>query len=231
MAGVMGFFNFEKPGRGVNKNEEKKTGLLLFFSVFYRKFWKVLQLNLLYLLFCIPIVTIGPATAALTYVLRKFSEEKHAWVWTDFWDEFKANFKQGLIFGLFDFIVYGICAYCVYLYFVNTIAGTLTHLQYFCIALVVVYAVVYTIMRFYIYTFMVSYRLTVLQILMNSFILAFAKLPLNLLIMAICAVLLYLHYKVPFIGYLAIFYIIPLLGLLINVYVYPVIQEMLSKQE
>lgn len=60
----MGFFHtdYSKPGPGVSKNEKKKKGLARFYEIFLRKFWKLVELNILY------IVTLLP-TFALVFLL------------------------------------------------------------------------------------------------------------------------------------------------------------------
>ena len=54
----MGLFtkNYSKPGKGVEKDEQQKRPFFLFFELFFAKFWKMIQLNLLYLLFWIPAI-------------------------------------------------------------------------------------------------------------------------------------------------------------------------------
>ena len=51
---ISNMFNYSKPGPGVEKEEQQKRRFFLFFELFFRKFWKLIQLNLLYLLFWIP---------------------------------------------------------------------------------------------------------------------------------------------------------------------------------
>ena len=63
-------FNYSKPGPGVDKDGPQKKRFFYFFELFGRKFWKLIELNLLYLVCCIPIVTIGPATCGLVYILQ-----------------------------------------------------------------------------------------------------------------------------------------------------------------
>ncbi|HOB20822.1 MAG TPA: YesL family protein, partial [Candidatus Atribacteria bacterium] len=63
------------------------------------------------LLILIPCLTIaGPATAGVSYVLRKWANDEHAWVWSDFKDALKENWKQGLMMmllnGIFIFLFY-----------------------------------------------------------------------------------------------------------------------------
>lgn len=54
MAGMFGFFDYTKPGKGVEKGEPEKKGVARFGQLFFRKFWKYLQLNILYAVTCIP---------------------------------------------------------------------------------------------------------------------------------------------------------------------------------
>ncbi len=52
----MGLFggNYDKPGKGIDKNEPKKKPFFLFFEIFFRKIWKMSQISMLYTLCCIP---------------------------------------------------------------------------------------------------------------------------------------------------------------------------------
>lgn len=51
----MGLFgNYSKPGPGIDKNAPKKKGLNLFYDIFFRKFWDIIKLNLLYLVTILP---------------------------------------------------------------------------------------------------------------------------------------------------------------------------------
>lgn len=102
MAGFFGMFNYAKPGKGVDKDAPKKKRFFVFFDLYFRKFTKLVKLNLLYVLFCIPIVTIGPATAAMSKILKEFVNERPVFLVSDFFDAFKKNFKQGLIVGILD---------------------------------------------------------------------------------------------------------------------------------
>lgn len=52
----MGIFNrnYSTPGPGISKNAPKKKGLNLFYDIFFRKFWKLIQLNVIYIITLIP---------------------------------------------------------------------------------------------------------------------------------------------------------------------------------
>lgn len=56
----MGLFNsYLKEGPGVSKNAPKKKGIFLFFEVLYRKFFKLVKANVIYVLESIPFLAIG----------------------------------------------------------------------------------------------------------------------------------------------------------------------------
>ena len=110
----MGLFSkdYESAGVGISKNAPKKKGAALFFDIVGRKFWKLLALNFIYMLFFIPLmlilvsvavfrnsyeafkiafivlllvfaIFIGPATAGMTKVIKAFVIEKHTFIWRD----------------------------------------------------------------------------------------------------------------------------------------------------
>ena len=51
-------------------------------------------LNIIYLVSCIPVVTIGAATTALYYTTFKMAENRESYVWRDYRQSFRQNWKQ-----------------------------------------------------------------------------------------------------------------------------------------
>ena len=90
-----------------------------FFSVdgalykFLSRLWDMVKLNLLWLLFSLPIVTMGAATVAAYTVTLKMVDETEGYVGRQFIKGFKENWKQGIPMGLLAMV----CAYAVYLDF------------------------------------------------------------------------------------------------------------------
>ena len=64
------------------------------------KFFNVCYLSIVWLLACIPIITIGAANTALYYTANKVLKHNRGYVWKDFWGAFRANFKQSTIVWL-----------------------------------------------------------------------------------------------------------------------------------
>ena len=56
---MFGFNNYSKPGKGINKEDLNKSGVSLYFDIFFRRIWKMMALNLMYLLVSIPAIVIS----------------------------------------------------------------------------------------------------------------------------------------------------------------------------
>ena len=175
---LFGLFNYSKPGPGVDKNGPKKKRFFYFFELYGRKFWKLIELNLLYLVCCIPIVTIGPATCGLVYILRNFANEKPVFMVSDFFDAFKSNFKQGFVIGLFDLLTTGIASVALIWYVANQQLSIAMAIP---LAICIIVEVLLMFMRFYTYLMTVTVELPIKHILKNSFIFAFLGLKSNLI--------------------------------------------------
>ena len=182
------FGNYNTPGRGVLKAPQEKKGIFKFFEVYGRHMWKLMELNLLYFVFCIPLtlmvilmlmtsnpiwlllaipsVLIGPATAAMTKVCRNYSQERNAFLLHDFWDSFKKNFKQGTIMGAIDiiFAIGFMVGIPMYKYWAEQ--NSMIYIPFvICISCLIVFFM----MHFYIYLMISSTNLNMKQIIKNSF--------------------------------------------------------------
>ena len=173
---ALGLFNYGKAGSGVKKGAPKKKSFFLFWEIFGNKFWKFFQVNLMYVLFCLPIVTFGPATAAMTQSMRKFVIGEPIFIWDEFITAFKKNFKKSLVVGIVDLaLVAGFFfAFNFYLSpFItdgnlgDAINGMGTENLLFFGACVVVGFYVY-MMHFYIYPQIVALDLSMRHIINNS---------------------------------------------------------------
>ena len=174
----------------------------------------------------------GPATAGFTYVLRNFGREEHAWVFSDFKDNFKSNYKQGLILGVLDLILYFVMyvAFVFYTYSLPQVYPGMVMYAPFLAAMIVVMAVIYTWMHYYMYVMMVTFNLKLSALFKNSLLFAFAKLPLNIFITIICGGVLFLSLLYTFFGFIAAFLItLSFMGYVIVFSVYPTIDKYMIK--
>jgi len=263
MAGFFGFFDYTKPGPGVPKDAPPKRRIIVFFEVFSRKFWRLIRLNMIYAISCLPLLaawvigllafadgktslgefafllmigyainifTIGPATAGFTYVLRNFSREEHAWVWSDFKEHALKNYKQAFIVSLIDLVV-AVVMYVNLQFYTQLAAQNFYYgiLKYIVLGMLILYI----IMHFYIYQLMVTFQLTIKQIFKNAFIFTMLKLPRNFGMLVLCIIVLCAFYYYYIVGILLTpFLVLSTIGFMINFYVYPTLKKyMIDKVE
>jgi uncharacterized membrane protein YesL len=126
-------------------------------------------LNLLWLLACIPIVTIFPATAALFAVVRSWIRETDTGFLLPFLRYFRENFFQSLIVGTVWCLI-GVILVVDYVFvqqMTSWVRGPL-------LALLALLAVVYGGTAVYLFPVMVQYQTGWVQIIKNSFLVAFS---------------------------------------------------------
>lgn len=120
-------------------------------------------LNLLWLLCTLPVLTAGPATAALHYCIFQFHAQREDRVVRPFFRAFRREFKQGILLGL---PVSGLCALLVFngLFLYGTYPDTVHPLW---IPLVILVAMVGAVIV-YGFPLLARYRLTLRQVVTNS---------------------------------------------------------------
>lgn len=121
----------------------------------------------------------GPATAGITYVLRNFAREEHAWVWSDFKDAALSNFKQSLTVFVIDLLAFFVFYMAIMVY--SQLPGIMGAMRY--VIWVIIF--VFTMMHLYIYPMMVTFKLTIRELYRNAMIFALGKLPSNVFVIAI----------------------------------------------
>lgn len=91
-----------------------ENGMGGFFSLdgpFYRignMLADIMILSLVWILFSLPVVTIGASTTALFYVTTRRISNKEGYLIRDFWKSFKTNFKQSTIVWLAGLLIVAI---------------------------------------------------------------------------------------------------------------------------
>ncbi len=176
------FYNNNVAGSGVSKNGPQKKPFFRFWEMFANKFWTFFKINLIYFLFCIPIVTFGPATAAMTALSRNIYLERPQFIFHDFWAAFKKNFKQSFMVGMVDIFVMGLSVFSYVFYTANIDNG---NGYWFFYALTMAAQVIFLIMNFFIYPQIVALNLKMSSIIKNSVILTFVNLKGNLITLAV----------------------------------------------
>lgn len=176
------FYNNNVAGSGVAKNRRRKKPFFRFWELFFNKFWTMFTMNLIYVLACLPVVTIGPATAALTSMMRNVYLERPQFIWHDFWREFKKNFKQSFVIGILDLAAIAV-AFFTYKQFTDDLDADMTTKAMYVVSFAI--QAVFLLMNFYIYPQIVALNMKLGGILKNSLILVFVNLPCELIVMAV----------------------------------------------
>ncbi len=202
MAGFFGLFDVTKEGPGVSKAGPHKRPVVVFFEIYGRKFWKIMQAGLLWVVLNLPLITRGLADAGLTYITRNFSRQKHAFVKEDFFDTIKRKRGQAFWCGvinqlitavmLYNFLTYGLAMYpgLYALLGVDISAMQLPAFQpgfmdFIVIGCTLLGYTLFTWMKYYIPFLVVTFGLKTTQVYRNAFLFAVAGLKSNLLISAV----------------------------------------------
>lgn len=223
-------FDYEKAGRGVSKNAPKKKTFFAFWEMYFRYWWRLVKLNAVTFIFCIPVVTVGPALAGMTKVLRNYTLDKNAFIFHEFWKGFSQNWKQSLPVGLLDslFAVSAYTAMRVYPQLARAAeeaGGSGTVFTVLCI-ISVSFALTLLMMNFYIMPMIVATELSLKDIIKNGFYLTCVALKKNvctLLIIALTAAFLALSPSAALL--LVPLWAISFLGFVIMYNSYPQIQK------
>jgi len=151
-------------------------------------------LNILWIVLCIPIITIFPATTALYSVVRKWvTEGIEAGAIQLFFTSFKQNFKKSFITGLF-WLMAGLI-----LYFDLSILMQIEFTgKYFVFILLTFSTILYVFISIYVFFILVQYQLSIAHTIKHALILSVSRLLHTLLFLVIIAVALFFTYYFKF---------------------------------
>lgn len=246
--------NYDRPGPGVDKDGPKKPRIVLFFEIFFRKFFNFCKLNLLFLvpviavgaiiyfllmaginnLFValIPVVLIFPFVAGLTYVTRNYAREEHAFIFSDFKDCVKENWSKFLIHGIITYALFCLFYISISFYSANLSTNQFYYVP-FCLCIFI--ALVTLFMQFYIPMMIVTFDLKLVQIYKNALIFAFVGALRNFMLLLIFAAMFVLSYLLLMISMQLIIVLVLLwiflgfafIAFLVNFTIYPLIEKLM----
>lgn len=253
MAGFFGIGNFTKPGPGVSKDEPQKFAFFRFFELYFRKFWKLIELNLLYVVCCIPffiplfiagmytkntvvlnlllIPAIGIAmiTSGFTYVLRNFAREMPTFLWSDFKDAIINNWRQSVVIGVIDTAAYFLMYFSISFYNMQTKANSLYIIP---LILCLFVSLVFIFMQYYLFVMLVTFDLTIKQLFKNALIFAFAGLVRNILISIFVGIIvLFIYMFLPLSLVLVLLLALSTIGFIINFTAWPLVNKYMIPNE
>jgi uncharacterized membrane protein YesL len=160
----------------------------------------VLMQNLAeYLIILVPCLIIaGPPIAGMTYITRNYARDEHVWLWGDFKDQMKKNWKQSMLVML----ILGLVLFLTFITLqVYDAAIKNQPWMWTMEILFIIFVGMFILSYMYIFPMLVTYKLKIGQILKNSLMLALGRLPFTLMfgfmtifpiLLAVAAVLLML---------------------------------------
>lgn len=151
---------------------------------FIGKIADLLILNVIWLLCCIPIITIGPATTAMYYVTLKLARNEEPSIVKSFFHSFKMNLKQG-IFMFLALVLIGAVLVLDYFIMGGIVTGTFG--KVFRIILVL-WLIAYAATTIYAYPLLAQFDNTVFGTLKNAFMLSIGRFPTSILLLLLHAI-------------------------------------------
>lgn len=139
-------------------------------------------LNILCLVCCLPIVTIGPSLTALFYVTLKMVRNEESYIAKGFFQSFRQNLKQGIIINLILLAIAGV----LYVDFRFVSASDAVYSRIMFVFLMV--ALIFYLMVFlYVYPLLAKFINTVKNTFTNALLMSIRHLPFTLLMAGVTA--------------------------------------------
>ncbi|MCL2344146.1 MAG: YesL family protein [Firmicutes bacterium] len=180
-----GIFSVRLPAEG----STEKQGMPLFFSILFQNVSELLRLNLLFLLFCLPVVTIPAAITAMSNVTFKMVREEVFFFREDFIGAFRQNFWKSLALGGPALVILAAAVFLIPFY---RSAVAVSPVFYAPLALVALTVIFVFLMSLYVFPLLAAVELSIGKIIRNAALLALVRLPYNALALLSAAFLLLL---------------------------------------
>lgn len=154
---------------------------------FIAKIFDLVILNLIFIFSCVPIITIGASTSALSYVTFKMVRGEDPYIWRNFWKSFRQNFKQGTLVWIFSILIFIFLGMDFYI--INSQNTSL-----FAVVRILLWIVCAVALSVFLYVFPVisHFVCTTKQALKNALLMTFGHLPYTLMMLALAGLLLFL---------------------------------------
>ena len=149
-------------------------------------------LNIFWIVSCLPIVTIVPATTAMFSVVRQWQLHQDTSVVRNYFRYLKENFKQSFIIGLM-WTVISVVLYFNYFYLNQDHSGA----KFIILVPLVLISLLFTGTSAYLFSVMSHYELTWKRAITSSFFMAIANFPITLFIIGVFVLLVIVLMYLP----------------------------------
>ncbi len=154
---------------------------------FISKIFDLIVLNLFFLLFSIPVVTMGASLSALYYVSLKILRGEDPYIWQNFFKAFRQNFKQATLVWVILLVASALLGMDFYI--INSQDTVL-----FAVVRVLLWMIVGILFCIFLYIFPVisHFVCSTKQAFRNSLYMIIGFLPYTVIMLAVCGLILYL---------------------------------------
>lgn len=154
---------------------------------FIAKIFDLVILNLIFIFSCVPVITIGASTSALSYVTLKMVRGEDPYIWRNFWKSFRQNFKQGTLVWIFSILIFIFLGMDFYI--INSQNTSL-----FAVVRILLWIICAIALSVFLYVFPVisHFVCTTKQALKNALLMTFGHLPYTLVMLVLAGLLLFL---------------------------------------
>ncbi len=134
-------------------------------------FWVMLALILF------QVVTYGWQKVGTTYILRNMVRGEGVFLISDYFYAIKRNLKQGFVMGLLDCIICGTLVFN-FVYYLGSPSSGLNNFMY---VMTIALALIYVLMRFYLYLMLVTFDMKISKMIKNALIFSTLGIKRNLM--------------------------------------------------
>ena len=154
---------------------------------FISKIFDLVILNLIFIFSCIPVFTVGASLCALNYVSLKMVRNEDPYIWKNFWESFRQNFKQGSLVWILTLLV------CTFLgmdfYIINSQDTTM-----FAVIRVLLWIICVILLSMFLYVFPIisHFVCSTRQAIKNALLMSIGHLPYTAVLLLVCGGIVYL---------------------------------------
>ena len=196
-----------------------------FVSSFSTDYVNTTAVYVFYVISLLFFITFGLSNTGAAYIIRSFNRGEPVFLVSDFFGCIKRNFRQGLILGIVD-LLFSYALVYAFSFWLSQRGFMSSVFMYMSLFLMVLYIM----MRFYLYTVMITFKLSIFKIIKNSFIMAVLGFKRNILaffgVFALIYISLMFFFAIPSMGIMLPVIITISLGMFMCGYAsYPVIKK------
>lgn len=150
------------------------------FSQVMSRLFDLMILNLIFIIMCIPIITIGANITAMYYVTIKMVRNEDSYTFKSYFKSFKENFRQSTIIWLI--LLFAGIFLVSDIYLVNNVmTGAITNIKYVFFFLLMVYFFIFL----YVFPSQSRFYNTIKHTFLNSLLFSIRHLPYTILMLAV----------------------------------------------